>query len=136
MHKKLTAYLSTLEADSFGKWIVDTESRGTANDPVQMPYVSYSRMVEQFVDDVYAFADEHQEYDLYRYNIILAENGIEWDRKSMCEKDVSTLEGKCIVALIMGAVRAERFVDGALLNFFRTGTITKWLRRLQEIDET
>lgn len=136
MHKKLTAYLSTLEADSFGKWIVDTESRGTADDPVQMPYVSYSRMVKQFVDDVYAFADEHQEYDLYRYNIILAENGIEWDRKSMCEKDVSTLEGKCIVALIMGAVRAERFIDGALLNFFRTGTITKWLRRLQEIDET
>ena len=54
----------------------------------------------------------------------------------MCEKDVSTLGGKCILALIMGAVRAERFVDGALLNFFRTGTITKWLRRLQEIDET
>lgn len=136
MYKKLTAYLSTLEADDFGKWIVDTESRGTVDNPVQMPYVSYSRMVEQFVDDVYAFADEHQEYDLYRYNIILSENGIEWDRKSMYEKDVSTLEGKCIVALIMGAVRAERFVDGALLNFFRTGTIAKWLRRLQEIDET
>lgn len=136
MHKKLTAYLSTLETDDFGKWIVDTESSGMVDDPVQMPYVSYSRMVKQFVDDVYACADEHQEYDLYRYNIILAENGIEWDRKSMYEKDVSTLGGKCIVALIMGAVRAERFVDGALLNFFRTGTITKWLRRLQEIDET
>lgn len=136
MHKKLTAYLSTLEADGFGKWIVDTESRDTVDNPIQMPYVSYSRMVKQFVNDVYAFADEHQEYDLYRYNIILAENGIEWDRKSMCEKDVSTLGGKCILALIMGAVRAERFVDGALLNFFRTGTITKWLRRLQEIDET
>ena len=54
----------------------------------------------------------------------------------MCEKDVSTLEEKCIVALIMAAVRSERFADGALLNFFRTGTITKWLKRLQEIDET
>ena len=136
MHKKLTAYLSTLEADGFGEWIVDTESRGTIDNPIQMPYVSYSRMVRQFVDDVYAFADKHQEYDLYRYNVILAENGIEWNRKSMYEKDVSTLEGKCIVAMIMGAVRAERFCDGALLNFFRTGTITKWLRRLQEIDET
>lgn len=136
MHKNLTAYLSMFEDDSFGRWIVDTESRGTADDPIQMPYVSYSRAVEQFVDDVYAFADEHQEYDLYRYNIILAENGIEWSSESMCEKDVSTLGGKCTVALIMGAVRAERFVDGALLDFFRTGTITKWLRRLQEIDET
>lgn len=136
MYKKLTAYLSTLEADGFGEWIVDTESRGTIDNPIQMPYVSYSRMVRQFVDDVYVFADKHQEYDLYRYNVILAENGIEWNRKSMYEKDVSTLEGKCIVAMIMGAVRAERFCDGALRNFFRTGTITKWLRRLQEIDET
>ena len=41
MHKKLTAYLSTLEADGFGKWIVDTESRGTVDNPIQMPYVSY-----------------------------------------------------------------------------------------------
>ncbi len=53
MHKKLTAYLSTLEADGFGKWIVDTESRGTVDNPIQMPYVSYSRMVKQFVNDVY-----------------------------------------------------------------------------------
>ncbi len=35
MHKKLTAYLSTLEADGFGKWIVDTESRGTVDNPIQ-----------------------------------------------------------------------------------------------------
>jgi hypothetical protein len=37
--------------------------------------------------------------------------------------------------LLMGAIRADRFSEGALLYFFETGTITKWLNRLKEIDE-
>ena len=40
-----------------------------------------------------------------------------------------------ITALLMGAIRADRFSEGALLYFFETGTITKWLNRLKEIDE-
>ena len=83
MYKKLTSYLSAMEADSFGKLIVDTESEGTVDSPIQMPYVSYSEMVYRFIDDVYAFADEHPEYDLYNYNRILTEKGIKWERKSM-----------------------------------------------------
>ncbi|MGI6010974.1 MAG: DUF6508 domain-containing protein [Ruminococcus sp.] len=35
----------------------------------------------------------------------------------------------------MGAIRADRFSEGALLYFFETGIITKWLNRLKEIDE-
>lgn len=134
-YKKLTSYLPTLEADNFGKWIIDSDSKGTMTDPIQMPYVSYSRMVRSFIDDVYDFADEHQEYKLNAYQDILLENGIEWDSNSMNEKDVSSLDGKCIMALLMGAVRADRFSEGALLNFFQTGTIATWLNRLKEIDE-
>ncbi len=43
-YTKLTAYLPILEADNFGKWIVDNESKGTVDSPIQMPYVTYSRM--------------------------------------------------------------------------------------------
>ena len=39
------------------------------------------------------------------------------------------------MALIIGAIRAERFCNGALLGFFKDGSITKWLSRLKEIDE-
>lgn len=134
-YTKLTAYLPILEADNFGKWIVDNESKGTVDNPIQMPYVTYSRMARHFIDDVYTFADEHQEYGLYRYNDILFENGIEWDNASMREVDTSALDGKCITALLMGAIRADRFSEGALLHFFEAGTITKWLNRLKEIDE-
>ena len=66
-----------------------------------MPYVTYSRMARHFIDDVYTFADEHQEYGLYSYNDILFENGIEWSIVSMSEVDTSTLDGKCITALLL-----------------------------------
>lgn len=56
--------------------------------------------------------------------------------KSMSEADVSQLDAQCVMALIMGAVRAERFCDGALLGFFRDGSIRKWLERLKEIDDS
>lgn len=54
----------------------------------------------------------------------------------MSEADVSQLDAQCVMALIMGAVRAERFCDGALLGFFRDGSIRKWLERLKEIDDS
>ena len=114
-YTKLTAYLPILEADNFGKWIVDSKSKGTIESPIQMPYVTYSRMARHFIDDVYTFADEHQEYGLYSYNDILFENGIERSIVSMSEVDTSTLDGKCITALLMGAIRADKFSEGALL---------------------
>lgn len=135
-YKTLTAYLPTLEADNFGEWITDCENNGTLEKPIRIPYVSYSRMARHFIDDVYTFADEHQEYSLYRYNDILLENGIEWDNVSMSKVDPSALDGKCITALLMGAIRADRFSEGALLHFFETGTITKWLNRLKEIESS
>ena len=51
----------------------------------------------------------------------------------MSEADVSSLHTQCVMALIMGAVRAERFCDGALLGFFKDGSIRRWLERLKEV---
>ena len=41
----------------------------------------------------------------------------------MSTVDVNRLDGQGIVALIMAAVRAERFCDGALKEFFENGSI-------------
>jgi hypothetical protein len=54
---------------------------------------------------------------------------------SMEAADVSSLDVKCVIALLMGAVRAERFGDGALLGFFKSECILRWLQRLKSIDE-
>jgi len=34
----------------------------------------------------------------------------------------------------LGAIRAERFCDGALLSFLKDGYLTAWLKRLKDID--
>ena len=39
------------------------------------------------------------------------------------------------MALLLEAVRAERFCDGALLGFFEDGSVKRWLLRLREIDD-
>ena len=51
---------------------------------------------------------------LTKYENILEQHGIEWGVDSMTDADVSVLDGKCVMALLMGAVRAERFCDGSL----------------------
>ena len=132
--QSLTKYLHLIYNDEFGEWVIDRENDGTKEHPIQFPYVNYSEMVTAFVKDVYAFDEEHKEFELNRYGETLEKNGIDWGRKSMSNADVSTLDAKCVLALIVGAVRAERFCDGALLEFFENGSVRKWLTRLLEID--
>ena len=133
--ENLIKYLPLLEDDNFGTWIIDRENDGTPEHPIQMPFVDYSEMVHNFIKDVYDFGEKNKDFELTRYGEILEKNGLEWGSKSMSEADVSSLDGQCIMALIMGAVRAERFCDGALLGFFKDGSIKKWLERLKEIQE-
>ena len=52
----------------------------------------------------------------------------------MKNADVSNLNAQCVLALIMDAVRAERFCDGALLDFFTSGSMLKWLERLKSFE--
>lgn len=131
----LTKYLPQLSDDSFGTWIIDRENDGTLEHPIQMPYVRYTEMVDHFVHDAYAFMEANEDFELNRYGEILQQNGLEWGSKSMSETDVSDKDARCIMAMIMGAVRAERFCEGALLGFFRDGSIRRWLERLKEMDE-
>lgn len=134
-YTKLTGYLSAIENDNFGEWIIDRKNKGTLENPIQMPYIAYSNMVDHFIEDVYDFVSKHPEYELNRYYDILEINNIKWEKESMQNTDVSSLDGKCVVALLVGTVRAERFCDGVLLSFFKSDVIKKWLLRLKEIDE-
>ena len=130
---ELTKYLPLLEDDNIGSLIIDRENDDTPEHPIQMPFVNYSEMVHRFIDDVYDFSDNNKDFELNRYGEILERNGLEWGSKSMSEADVSSLDAQCVMALIMGAVRAERFCDGALLGFFKDGSIRRWLVRLKEV---
>lgn len=135
MYESLTRYLPAIEeSDDYGTWIIDREHAGTMDDPKQMPYVDYSRQVTDLENAISAFVVGHAELGLTRYPDILKENDLSWDSESMEGADASTLDARAVLALLVGAVRAERFCDGALLRFFKQGCIARWLRRLREID--
>lgn len=53
----------------------------------------------------------------------------------MKRADVSTFDGKTVMALLLSAVRAERFCDGVLLGLCKDGSVIKWLERLKELDD-
>ena len=130
----LTKYISMIQPDSIGEFVIDKENDGTTEHPIQMPFVGYSEMVHNFIDDFYTFEKSNKDMELTRYGEILKDNGLEWDSESMKSADISNLNLQCVMALIMGAVRAERFCDGALLDFFKSGYILKWLERLKSIE--
>lgn len=134
MYEELTDILGELSQGEYGNWIIDRENDGSPEHPIQMPYVSYSGIVEKFTDAVYTFVKSHPEYGLNRYGDILERNGIRWGSDSMDTVDVADKDGICVMALLLGAVRAERFCDGALFGFFKRGSIQRWLERLKEID--
>ncbi|WP_342496022.1 DUF6508 domain-containing protein [Bacillus sp. FSL K6-0994] len=132
--ESLTKYIPMLQEDRIGEWVIDQENDGTAERPIQMPFVHYSETVRHFIEDVYTFAEQHQELELIRYREILKENGIEGGPNDLENVDISNLNVQCVLALIMGVVRAERFCDGAVFNSFKSGTILKWLERLKNLD--
>ena len=135
MYEKLTSLLEDIKTDSIGEWIVDKENDGSPEPPIHFPFVTYSECVNRFEHEVYAFEEANPEYGLHRYGEILKSHGIEWGSRTMKMADVSKLSGRTVMALLMGAIRAERFCDGALKAFFEDGDIEKWLTRLKEIDE-
>ena len=130
MFEVLTNYIEKLKDDPFGEWITKRVD-GTAC----MPFVNYSEVVRRFQQAVYNFKDEHPEYGLTSYGRIMEKAGIDWEKESMSTVDVSGMNAQCVLALILGAIRAERFCDGALLSLLENDSMARWLRRLKEIDE-
>ena len=134
MYESLTKYLEEFKDTEFGTWIIDKKNEGTPEHPIQFPFVNYSRVVDQFIDDVYSFVDNHEEMGLHSYIKILEDNGIQWSWEPMVNAEVDDLDAQCIIALIFGAIRADMFGEGTLLAFLKEGLITKWLERLKTLD--
>ena len=134
-YSALTKYINLLKNDNAGEWICDKDNDGSSERPIHVPFVSYSIAVNNLADDIYKFAKESNEIVPSKYAEILQANGIEWGYDSMIQADASEIDAQCILALLIASLRAERFCDGALLGFIKSGAVTRWLKRLQELDE-
>lgn len=115
MYETLTEYLSKLDNSEYGKWHVDTEHKGTEEDSFHMPFVGYERIVIDLEHAIYDLVDIHPEMELTKYSEILEQNGLEWGTDSMEQADVSSLDGRAVMALLVGVLRADRFCEGVLL---------------------
>ena len=132
--QSLTKYLSLLENDPIGTWVNPNKDKAP-DAPRELPYVRYTEMVIHFVEDVYAFSANNRDFGLNNYIGILKKNGLKWGSVPMSNSDVSVLDAQCVMALLLGAVNAERFSDGALASHFKRGNIRRWLTRLKEFDD-
>lgn len=134
-YSALTKYINLLKNDNAGEWICDKENDGSSERPMHLPFVIYSITVKKLADDIYKFVKASNEIVPSKYAEILQANGIEWCYDSMMKADASELDAQCILALLIASLRAERFCDGALLGFIESGAVTRWLKRLQKLDE-
>ncbi len=134
-YDELTKYIPLIKDDSFGEWIIDKENDGSMEHPIHMPFVHYSSVVDDLHEDIYKFCEAHPEYDHTQYSKTLEDNGLAWGQRAMEEADVSDKDAKCVIALLMGMTRAERFCDGAMLAFLKKGCVLRWLERLKDINE-
>ena len=128
----LFKYIDLFSNDTFGEWFFDRENDGSIAHPIQMPYVMYTQAVDDFVSDVHLCWEKS---GLKDYIHILNSHGIEWGSESMSNADINNLPSEAILALLLGAARAERFCDGALLDFLKSGSVQKWLHELKNRDE-
>lgn len=127
MYESLTKYLDVFKECDFGEWIIDEKE-------VHFPYVNYDDEVRNFLDDVMAFVDAHEEMGLTNYHAILEDLGIEMSTEVMGEVDPEALDGRAVMALIVASMRGDRFCEGFLFRLLNEGCVVKWLKRLDEID--
>lgn len=121
IYKDLTKYLARIK---------DIEC-GTLQRPLEM---LYEQIGQELAREVYRFDEEHPEYDLSKYGDILEKYNIKWDYQSLLHADVSKMDGQGVVALLVATIRAERFCDCVLVDFWKNGCIRKWLERLEKLE--
>lgn len=102
-------------------------------DETQMPLDRKSHYIQDLWDAIYRVVEGNPEYDHMPYKDLLEEKGIKWEWHSMEDADVSELDERTIVALLLGITRAERFCDGTFLGFINSGAVLGWLERLEEL---
>ena len=120
-----------LKGDKFGEWVHDKGHKGTEDDPIHLPFPNYTETVCKFMEAIYNFEKNNPDYKLNEYNEILECNG--YNNIDIKTIDVSSMDEKCIMALLMYLVRGEHFCDGFILTALESGTVQRCFKRLREI---
>lgn len=135
MFELLTKYIGVLNDENSGEWIIDQTHKGTMDDPKQFPFVAFSRLTENFINDVYKVVEEHPELDLRNYSDILEKNGLPLDgRHGPEDAKLSDMDLQGSLALLVAIIRWDRFCEGTIKKQIEKGTIDRCLKRIKELD--
>lgn len=129
---KLTALLDELEGDEYGTIHRSEGHKGTIDDPIRWPYITYSEAVHKLIKAVYDFDEKNPDYNLKNYLETTEKAGI----KNIDEVNPEKLDSYQTMAALMGIVRQERFCDGLILSCLENGVVQKLLLRLKDIDDS
>ena len=105
--------------------------KGTIDDPIPWPHISYSENVIKMEKAIYNFHDANPDYGLKDYMDILGSYG--YTDIKVDTIDVSEMDDRCLMALFMALIRGERFCDGLILGALEAGAVQRWLARLREV---
>ena len=72
---------------------------------------------------------------LRSYQSVLEEYGLGWSDEFLMNTECASMEGRCVMALLIGAYRADHFINGYFDKLIEKGVIQSWINRLKEIDE-
>lgn len=134
--KVLTKYIPRMTGDlPNGEWVSDKEGYDLKEWWIRLSFVHYSDFMVSFLSEVHDFARSHPEYKLNNYRKIIEKNGLEWEYDSLKKADPDRLDEQCILALVVAAVRMDRFSEGVLRHFLEDGYLLKWLKRLEAMDK-
>ena len=127
-YNKLTNYINVFSKNySAGNWIVGGGSGGKDERPITIPFLKYDRKIFDFMYDMNEFMDRD-------YDETLNSCGIDVNMQGEEQIDVTEADDKEVLALITYVIKSERFCDGEIKSVVESGTMTRWLERLKEID--
>lgn len=91
------------------------------------------RNTNDLLKEIAHFVPFYEKDDLTRYGDLLKNAGFEWSSEGLENADVSQSNEVAILALLVGAFRADHFDNGYFEQLAEAGHIERWLIRLKEI---
>ena len=129
-YEQLTKYITLIDSNNIGNWKgIDKKASESHAD---LPYLQYSEIIYDFIEDVISFCDKHIEFNCKNYVQNL--KNVKIDVGHLSNVDLKKCDEKTIVLMIFAAVRKERFCEGTLLFYIKNGSLLKWLKILEEFD--
>lgn len=97
----------------------------------EMSFDQYKSIEWRLQKELCRFEMKHPELEMNRFIKILEENDLEWSMNEMHAVDVSKLNLKAVLALLVGIFCSEKYIEESQYSFFQDKKIFQCIERLR-----